>query len=66
MATGSPDALHGRAHLGTVTTASNRQFPRPAADAAVTPVAAIAPATILAVTAGAAERCDVCEGERFL
>ena len=28
----------------------------------VTPVAAIVPATILAATAGAAERCDVCEG----
>ena len=31
----------------------------------VTPVAAIAPATILAATAGAAERCDVCEGLTF-
>ena len=37
----------------------HRRFPRPAAAAAVTPVAAIAPATILAATAGAAERCDV-------
>ena len=40
----------------------HRRFPRPAAAAAVTPVAAIAPATILAATAGAAERCDVWEG----
>jgi hypothetical protein len=59
----SPEALHGQAHLGTVTTASAVDFQGPpAAAAAVTPVAAIAPATILAATAGAAERCDVREG----
>ena len=40
----------------------HRRFPRPTAATAVTPVAAIAPATILAATAGAAERCDVWEG----
>jgi len=50
---GPPWHRHHRLH---------RRFPRPAAAAAVTPVAAIVPATILAATAGAAERCDVCEG----
>ena len=40
----------------------HRRFSRPIAATAVTPVAAIAPATILAATAGAAERCDVWEG----
>ena len=40
----------------------HRRFPRPTAATAVPPVAAIAPATILAATAGAAERCDVWEG----
>ena len=35
----------------------HRRFPRPTAATAVPPVAAIAPATILAATAGAAERC---------
>ena len=59
----SPEALHGQAHLGTVTTASAVDFQGPpAAAAAVTPVAVMAPATILAATAGAAERCDVREG----
>ena len=50
---GPPWHRHHRLH---------RRFPRPAAAAAVTPVAAIVPATILAATAGAAERCGVCEG----
>jgi hypothetical protein len=50
---GAPWHRHHRLH---------HRFQRPAAAAAVTSVAAIAPATILAATAGAAERCDVWEG----
>ena len=50
---GAPWHRHHRLH---------RRFQRPATAAAVTPVAAIAPATILAATAGATECCDVWEG----
>ena len=50
---GDRDLGHHRLH---------RRFSRPTAAKAVTRVAAIAPATILAATSGAAERCDVWEG----
>ena len=63
----SPDAPHGQVHLGhRHYPASTVDFPRPAAAAAVTPVAATALATILAATADIAERCDVWEGRSAL
>ena len=60
----SPDALHGQAHLGTVTTASTVDFQGPPLlqPSPPSPPSCIVPATILAATAGAAERRDVCEG----
>ena len=53
--TGRGPTWHGHHRL-------HRRLLRPTAATAVTRVAIIAPATILAATSGAAERCDVWEG----